>query len=96
MEELSGVGSVFARTSDLLVRSPAAEDPTDGDLPVVTPESTSEPIPSRISFRQSDESWTSVVALLRGDPERGRAVRRVAFSAPGLPGRASRAPIGSN
>ena len=64
---------LFAAQPDLLVRSPAAEDPTDGDLPVVTPESTSEPIPSRISFRQSDESWTSVVALLRGDPERGRA-----------------------
>jgi hypothetical protein len=106
-------------------------DPTDGDPPadaaVVTPESSNEPIPSRSSFRQSDESLTSASPsneCLRREsgPVSVRAAEsgerlddadgllslgqseipshvffvRVASSAPGLPERASRAPIGSN
>jgi len=104
-------------------------DPTDGDPPVVvvTPESNNEPIPSRSSFRQSDESLTSASPsneCLRRESgtvsvkaaESGERLDaadgllslgqieipshvlfvRVASSAPGLPERASRAPIGSN
>jgi len=102
-------------------------DPPDGDPPVDNPESTNEPIPSRSSFRQSDESLTSASPsneCLRRESgtvsvkaaESGERLDaadgllslgqieipshvlfvRVASSAPGLPERASRAPIGSN
>jgi len=104
-------------------------DPTDGDPPVVvvTPESNNEPIPSRSSFRQSDESLTSaspsneclrresgtvsvkaaesgerlddadgLLSLGQSEIPSHVLFVRVASSAPGLPERASRAPIGSN
>ena len=102
-------------------------DPSDGDPPVDIPESTNEPIPSRSSFRQSDESLTSaspskeclrresgtvsvkaaesgarldaadgLLSLGQSEIPSHVLFVRDASSAPRLPERASRAPIGSN